>query len=461
MKALSTADLQSVGDAWLLRGSHRPLGPISIDSRTLQPGSTFVCIRGPRFDGHDFVQAAVRAGAKTVIVDRVGAEMAPRNVGATVIAVPDTVAVLGDLAREHRARYPGVVVGLTGSSGKTTTKDFIAAALAVAGPTHKTQGNLNNHLGVPLTVLGLRAEHRYAVIEMGMSAPGEISYLSHITKPHIGVFTTVGAAHLAGVGGLGEVAAAKGEMTESVDTDGAVIMPSHIDYPWVLTRSLHSELITVGYRRVDALRLTAMSEGARGAMGTVHVDGETHRLRLKIAGRYNLVNALLALAVARRVGIPMTEAVAAISAVPAPALRGEIRKLPGGRRVVMDCYNANPQSMRAAIKAFIKRAPQGILVLGDMLELGPAGPTAHGMLGVEIAAIPSQPTLIAVGPLAKDIAGAAHGAGMPASLIHHAADAVEASQIITGLSSDAPILLKGSRGMRLERVFTELSQGAS
>ncbi len=451
----------------LVSGEHRPLGPISIDSRTSAPEATFFCIRGPRFDGHRFAGMALDRGAKVIVADRRGVTALPEVVlegDAAVIVVSDTVRALGRLAAAARTQFAGTVVGLTGSSGKTTTKEMLAAVLGTAGPTLATEGNLNNHLGVPLTLLRLAdpdgPEHRFAVIEMGMNAPGEIGYLASLAAPRIGVITSVGAAHLAGLGSIEAIARAKGELFGALPRDGLALMPSRVPYPWRVTEGLRAALVCVGEREVDPIRLSAARPTADGIVGTVHVGDTPYRLALKLDGRHNLQNALLAIAVGRHLGVPVEAAIAALGAVEPPSLRGEVRRLGDGTPVVLDCYNANPQSMAVAIRTFADRAPDGLLVLGDMLELGPDEVEAHRALGEAVAKLPGDPTLVAVGPLSEAMIDGARDGGMdPARAVHavHADDAV--GRVAALRRPGQPILLKGSRGMRLERVFEGLGEG--
>lgn len=459
MMPLDTRTLCRAAGGRLLSGDHRVLGPPSLDSRTVEAGQTFFCIRGPRFDGHRFATQAADRGATVVVADRRGVSALPGALldgPVTVVVVPDTVRALGRLATAARVQFKGTVVGLTGSSGKTTTKELIAAVLRTAGPTLATRGNLNNHLGVPLSLLALEPDHRFAVIEMGMSAAGEISYLASLAGPRIGVITSVGAAHLAGLGSIRAIARAKGELFDNLPRDGLAIMPSRVAWPWRVTAGLRSPLWCVGERQADRVRLVDARPLDEGMAGTVEVDGRRHALRLRLDGRHNLHNALLAIAVGLALDVPVADAVAALAEVPPPAMRGELRRLPDGTAVVLDCYNANPQSMAAAIATFAERAPDGVLVLGDMLELGPGEIDAHRAIGEAVAALPGSPLLIGVGRLSVHTVEAARAAGLPAERALHRDDPDAVAAVIAGRPG-APILLKGSRGARLERVFAALS----
>ena len=440
-------------------GGHTGITGVSIDSRTLQPGDVFFAIRGPNFDGHRFALDAQLAGASCIVVDPRGAAMLPpllHDSGVCIIVVGDTVAGLGRFAAWHRANFRGVVVGITGSSGKTTTKEMVAAVLALVGPVLATDGNLNNHLGLPLTLLRIRAEHAFAVVEMGMNAAGEIAYLASIAKPSIAVLTSVGPAHLEGLGSVRAIARAKGELFESLGADALAVMPSDVPWAWELTRTLDAPLLLVGEGPTDEVRLSAVRELKAGAKGTVHVGDERYPLRLRLSGRHNLRNALLAIAVGLEVGVRPAEASRALGRVAPPTLRGEVRTLPDGARVVLDCYNANPQSTRAALTTFLHRLPAGLVVLGDMLELGNEAQRAHGDVGILVAQLGPDATLIGVGDFAAHLVYAARKAGHRNS--HHAADADAAAPLVAELGA-RDILLKGSRGVRLERIYELLAAG--
>ena len=458
----------------LVAGMHRPLGRVSIDSRTLASAATphtgseatFFCLRGPRFDGHDHVAAAVEAGATVVVVDGRSLGKIPGRLldgRVTVLCTDDTQLALGAAAAELRSRFEGRVIAVTGSSGKTTTKEMIGTILSRAGSTLVTAGNLNNHLGLPLTLLRLTAAHRFAVVELGMSARGEIAKLTRMARPEIGVITTVGPAHLQSLRTLDQVAAAKGELFVALPPDGLAIMPSDIERPWRLTRGSRAPLVVVGGRPADEVRLLSARETPAGARGTVETDHVRHPLRLRLNGRHNLTNALLALAVGRAVGVPMPDALAALESMSPPPMRGELHTLPDGSRLILDCYNANPQSMRAAVETFATVARTGgVLILGDMLELGETAIEAHETIGRLVAGLAgklSRLILIGVGAQSSVLVGAAREAGMGRTRTVAVPDADEAIAALRRLRRPGDwLLLKGSRGVRLERVWNDLSR---
>lgn len=459
----TTQDLARVGIGRRMSGEHRPLGPVSIDSRNVSKDGVFFAIVGPRFDGHDYLQAAADAGARVVVGRADSARLRallPRfeAQGVTAMGVTDPQHALSMLAALHRARFRGTVVGLTGSSGKTTTKELTAAVLRAAGPTLATTGNLNNHLGVPLTLLRLDATHQHAVIEMGMSGLGEIAWLARLARPGLGVITTIGPAHIEQLGSLDNIARAKGELFRALPEAGQAFLPSNCDRPWIVTRGLTTGLTVVGERGEDDLRALAIRETVAGLQATIVAGEERSTLKLNgFSGRYQIHNALLALAVGRRVGVELAAGCAALAEVAPPSMRGEVRRLADGTRVVLDCYNANPQSMAAASAAFLRTAPEGVLVLGDMLELGAGGAALHAEVGAGLAGQGTPALIVAVGPLALHLAQAAVAAGIPAERVHAVANAAAAARLlIEARPAGAPILLKASRGVRLEQVFTDL-----
>ena len=457
----STQDLCAAVNGTLVAGEHTTFRGVSIDTRTIDVDNAFFCIRGPRFDGHKFAADAVQSHARVIVVDQETLSDDPyelKKLSASIVGVENTVEALGDFAAAVRRGHDIFVIGLTGSSGKTTTKEFIRAILECAGPTLATLGNLNNHLGVPLTLLRLDHSHRYAVIEMGMNAPGEIDVLARIAAPDVGVVTTVGRAHLEGVGSIEGVARAKGELLDAIPEDGVAIFPSNVVHKDTLTRGLSAPTFTVGLDATDTIRVIDIETTATGSRAVLEIDGQTHELSIRLTGRYNVMNALLALGVARTVGVDVSTALDALARVEPPAMRSEVKQTPNGNTVVLDCYNANPQSMAAAVSHFASWAPNGVVVLGDMLELGDTAQEAHLELGRALREWSKDLYLVAVGPLGRFIADGAIQAGLSASQITHVPDTERAIPAVR-VHHDAgrTILLKASRGVRLERVWDALS----
>ena len=445
---------------------------VSTDSRTLAPGELFVALAGPReqpvrivLDGHRFLGAALRRGAWGVLVeeqalrrDEVADELAAWP-GRAVIAVPDSLRALGDLAAYHRRRMPARIVGITGSNGKTTTKEMTAAIAAERWRVLRTEGNLNNLVGLPLTLLGLEAGHEVAVVEMGMSHAGEISRLAEIAAPQVGVVTNVGPVHLEGVGSLAGVAAAKAEILEGIQPGGAAVLNADDPSTPALAARWSGKLVSFGLRAAADVRAEAVEPTPRGTAFTLLLaSGCSARVRMPWIGEHNVRNALAAAAAAECLGADCAQISAGLEKARPAAMRFEVGTIPPGVTVVNDAYNANPASMQAALAAFARLPAAGrrALVLGDMLELGAAAPAEHRDLGMAAAAAAPE-LLLAVGAFADEVAGGARGAGLPPSAIVTAPDADAAAALLADwLRPGDLVLLKGSRGVRLERVLDRL-----
>ncbi|MGC6416909.1 MAG: UDP-N-acetylmuramoyl-tripeptide--D-alanyl-D-alanine ligase [Bradymonadia bacterium] len=445
----------------LVTGDNQSFSSVSIDTRTLSEGAAFFCIRGPRFDGHDFLASAIVGGASVVVVAKDASHKLPDELPShlAVVTVDEPEQALQTSAQRWAESQDVFTIGLTGSSGKTSTKEMLAQILSVHAPVLATQGNLNNHLGVPLTLWSLTEEHRYAVVEMGMNAPGEISFLASLAQPNLGIVTTVGEAHTEGVGSLEGVARAKGELLRHLGAEHTAVFPSEVRYKSVLTDGVTARQLTVGPAPDDFVRILEHQDTEQGLVGTIEVDQEELTIELPVRGRHNLENAALATAVAVRLGLSKTLICEALKGVALPALRGELKELDTGSEVTLDCYNANPQSMRAAMSTFMGRHPQGLLVLGDMLELGDCAHQAHVALGRSFANDRHEHTLMAIGPLASSIVDGAREAGVGESSLLWFPNVAAALETIEQYTRRGQaLLLKGSRGMKLEQIWTHLSE---
>jgi UDP-N-acetylmuramoyl-tripeptide--D-alanyl-D-alanine ligase len=373
----------------------------------------------------------------------------------TLIAVPDTLVALQDMARAQRQRFAGTVVGITGSNGKTTVKEMTAAVLEQRYATFRSPGNLNNHIGLPLAWLSLPPEVEICVCEMGMNHLGEIRHLCTIAQPHIGVVTNVALAHVGYLGSLDEVQQAKGELIDALDEDGIAIVNADDPRTRALGQRAPARVISFGHSPdADVRGRVCVDEGFEGMRCELDIEGATWPCHVVLPGQHNLSNALAAAAVGVALDIPAPDIVAGLQAYRGMYGRMAIRRLHGDRVVIDDSYNANPDSMRAVLQ-FLRQVPEvgrRFAVLGDMLELGDAAPALHREIGA-LAHQCGVDELIVLGELAKMMAEGACQAGMASSHVHIVTSHGEAATVLARLiGSRDVVLVKGSRGMRMERV---------
>ena len=464
MPTWRVADLAHWAHGTLLRGDERQdVCGISTDSRTVQAGNLFVALRGERFDGHRFVPDAIHRGVAGVVVSNpfCFSEAAPdaNETGLAIICVADTEKALQDLAIAHRQRFQGSVVAVTGSNGKTTVKEMIASVLQTWFSIHKASGNLNNHIGVPLAVLGLDVLKRTMVLELGMNHLGEISRLCEIAQPDVGVITNIGLAHLGFLGSVEAIQQAKGELTASLDASGVAIVNADDPRALALGQQSAGRLITFGQTpHADVRGWVQENLGLAGTRCCVVLDGVTHEFRLQTPGTHQIMNALAAAAVGMAFEVPEKRIVWGLQHYRGVHGRLVMRRAPENVWLIDDTYNANPQSMRVALNflAGIPGTGRHIAVLGDMLELGEGGPTFHQEVG-SLVSQTNVHTLIALGPAAEHIARGAHQAGMQHDRIHHTTNQQEVLSLLTELMQPQDVvLLKGSRGMAMERLVEAL-----
>jgi len=434
-----------------LEGEDAAFAGVSIDSRTLEPGELFVALGGERFDGHGFLADARERGAAGALVSRPDGRPLPQ------VVVPDTQAALGALAAAWRARNPALVLGVGGSNGKTTTKELLAAILAGCGPTLATRGNLNNHIGVPLTLLRLEPAHRYAVVEMGANHPGEIAALARLARPAIALVTNAGDEHLEGFGDLEGVAHAEGEMFAALAADGTAVI--NADDPfcglWCTMAPRGARILRFGIdAAADVRALSIAGRIESGGFTTAFllaVDGEQARVRLPLAGRHNVSNALGAAAAAHAAGVSLPAIVAGLERMRPVSGRLQLKAGLHGSWLIDDSYNANPSSVRAGIDVFCALPGEHWLVLGEMAELGDETVASHAGVG-DYARRAGITRLFAMGAASRH---AVDAFGARASWYEDAArlgDAVAAS-----LEPGVTTLVKGSRVNRLERVVERLA----
>ena len=420
---------------------------VVIDSRIAAPGDLYVAIRGEAHDGHAFCGAAVAAGATAVLVDH------PVDVAVPAIVVGDTRLALGALAHAHRRRWTGALIAITGSAGKTTTKELTRAALALAGPTHAAEGSLNNETGVPLTLLGLRGFHAFGVLEMGMRGAGQIEYLTRIAEPDVAVIVNAGSAHIELLGSTDAIARAKAEIWLGLRDRGTIVRPFGDDRLAELARRHRpgARHVTFGEPGVD-VALAGYRPSDAGSELALDVFGARHAVALALVGRHTAIDACAALAAALAAGASVEHALRGLAHARPATMRGEVIEL-AGRKVIVDCYNANPASMAAALHTLAERARghAALAVVGDMLELGSHAPAAHR----EVGALAQELGLgvIALGAQATTVVSAAGSAAETA-----ASPAAAAARALARTAPGDWILLKASRGMRLERVLDAMKQ---
>ncbi|MCS5619497.1 MAG: UDP-N-acetylmuramoyl-tripeptide--D-alanyl-D-alanine ligase [Myxococcota bacterium] len=432
---------------------------LAIDTREVTPGCLFAAIVGPNHDAHKFLAQAKDAGASGLLMQTGSDVDLTAFADIAVIAVADTTKGIGDLATGHRGRFAGTVIALTGSCGKTTTKEMISAVLETAGPCLKTQGNLNNNFGVPLTLLSRRPEDVRAVVEMGMNHRGEIAVLANIGLPDIGLVTNVGTAHIEYLGSQEEIAAEKGDLFAALGADGTAV--ANWDDPHVRAQSDRAagRVTSFGVNPDADVRAenTRFEEDGAYHFTLLTPKGEA-QVRIKALGDTTVINALAAAAVGIACDLSVETIAAGLGNYAGIAGRMSRHTLAGGVSLIDDTYNANPQSMGAAISSLASLAAKGrgIAILGGMGELGANAPQAHRDAGKQVFEAGAA-LLVTVGDAAQGIAQGAAEAGMAAAQIHRCDTHEEAARAVQPtLASGDWILVKGSRAARMERVVEEL-----
>ena len=429
----------------------------STDSRNLQGGELFVALKGERFDAHDFIDQVLEQGASAVLVEHIN------NTEMPAVIVKDTRLAMGDLAKAWRNEFTLPVVAITGSNGKTTVKEMVAAILAQGVEVLVTKGNLNNDIGVPLTLFNLDVEHEYAVIEMGANHAGEIDYLSGLAQPQVAVITQCAPAHLEGFGSIQGVAEAKSEIFNGLSEDGVAIINADDDYAdYWRERSANNKQISFAIRKPADVYATEIQQrqDSIGKEFIMHYGDDRQRIRLNVAGEHNVMNALAAAACVLALGINLSQISKGLETM--QGVKGRLQQKSGlnDSLIIDDTYNANPTSLKAAMEVLVSLNKESFLVLGDMGELGDDAELIHYQAGQEAKELKIQ-NLYTVGELSKEAIKGFNENTNSASAKHFGNKAELVADLKQHLNKDSVVLVKGSRTMAMEEVVTGImSQGA-
>lgn len=414
------------------------------DNRQVQPGDVFLCIRGAKVDGHDFSDQALAAGAVACVAER--------TISGSHIRVPNLVDALARMASTVRSEFDGPVVGITGSAGKTTTKEFLAAALRPLGSVLKTQGNRNTEYTAPLLWMELDGSEAVVVVEMSMRGFGQIEHLARFSRPTVGIITNIGVAHVEHVGDRHGIARAKAELLQALPIDGLAVLPRDDDFFEFLVAQAPCPVATFGWDSSSDARATsweAISWSESILRGTL--DGEPFEARVPVAGRHLAPNILAALLAAKRLGVSVNEAAAQLPSATLPSMRMEVLQI-GKGTVILDAYNASPPAMIAALETLAELpARRRLAILGEMKELGPMTESMHAEVGRTLARL-NLDQVILLGDAMKWAFEAAKPA--PRTSIERAENLSEASRLVEGLEESDVLLIKGSRSLELERLVT-------
>lgn len=426
---------------------------VETDSRSIHPGTLFIPLVGERFDGHAYINVALEGGAAGCVTAREREDCLP---GKFYVKVENTERALGDLAAWYRDRFPIPFIGVTGSVGKTTVKDMLAAVLGVKYKVLKTEGNHNNNVGLPLTLLDLDSSHQIAVLEMGMDKFGEIDYLAGIVRPDVGVITNIGDAHIERLGSRENILKAKCELLPHIKADGVVILNG--DDPLLAGLKGKTSVPVVFCGQGEGCGYRAQVTGGDGISHIycrLTTPGMNREVKIPALGEHMIYPALIASAVGERFGLAPDQIEEGIRQFVPTRMRMNVLRRDSGITILDDTYNANPQSMRAAIRVLAdSQGSRKIAVLGDMLELGPFAPALHTGVGEYLGTV-GVGCLLAVGDLARHIAQGARDAGVPQVI--HCPTREDALKVLPQVvCPDCTVLLKASRGMRLEELTARL-----
>jgi UDP-N-acetylmuramoyl-tripeptide--D-alanyl-D-alanine ligase len=445
-------------EARLEAGGDLTFTAVTTDSRKVPTGSLFVALAGEKFDGHEYVEAARQAGAAAAMVSRlVESELAQ-------IVVSDTLTALGQIANATRIGFAGPVVGVTGSVGKTTTKEFLALVLRAQFDTLVTEGNFNNEIGLPMTILNCPPEKNALVLEMGMRGLGQIAYLAAIGEPTIGVITNIGVSHIELLGSQEKIAEAKSELIVDLPKTGLAVFPATDAFTDYLRSRTKAKVLTVALEKPADLTAMNLTQREGGWQGQVATPWGEMSLFVPSPGRFNVLNALLAVAVGGHLGIPLDKIAAALATFTPPKMRLEIVTAATGATILSDAYNAAPDSMVGALMTLydtpVGSGGKRIAVLGEMKELGEYAKDAHRSVGYAVGKVKPDMLVLVGGEMMQTLAGGAIAEGYDSNNIHYFDTASQAAEILALIVQKGDVLLvKGSRAMALEAVVNALTGG--
>jgi UDP-N-acetylmuramoyl-tripeptide--D-alanyl-D-alanine ligase len=450
MNPLTISEIAQFAGATLSSGDGTVvINKVSTDSRTIKPGELFVALHGENFEGHDFVEAGAKAGATGALVDLNWAGSVPNDF--VLLRATDTLQAYQMLAANYRRSLTLKVLAITGSNGKTSTKDFAASVLARKFRVTKTEGNFNNHVGLPRTILEATSGDQIAVWELGMNHPGEIAALAKIAAPDAAIITNIGVAHIEFMGSREAIAMEKGALAEAIEPEGTVILNADDPFTQGIAERTRARVVLAGTTG-GSVRAIEIRQSAEGSEFTIVEGAHRCRAQLPVAGSHMVQNALLAVAAGRAFGLSIEECAAGLAAAPLTKARLQIKEI-GGVQFLDDSYNANPDSMKAALRTLVELDADGkrIAVLGEMRELGSESERGHREVG-ETAATLEVNQLITIGDTAELIAEGARTAGLQKVL--SARSTAEAANLLGKIARPGDlVLIKGSRAARTEEVI--------
>ncbi|GIV19560.1 MAG: UDP-N-acetylmuramoyl-tripeptide--D-alanyl-D-alanine ligase [Armatimonadota bacterium] len=456
MESVALEDIAKAIGGVLTGERTRLVKGVSVDSRTLEAGQLFFAIPGERTDGHQYVRKSAEQGAVGAVVSR--PVDAPE--GFPLLYVADTVWALGCFARWYRGLFTIPVVGITGSAGKTTTKEMTAAALGVRHHVLKSPQNLNTEIGLPLAIAQLEKHHTVAVLELAMRGRGQIDWLAAIARPTVGVITNIGWAHLGLLGSRENIALAKSELLYRLPADGLAVLNADDEYFEFCRRQAPCRVLTFGYQRAAMVRAVKIQVDSEGKVRCiVRYRRESAPLQVPVPGLHHLSNALAALAVAVALGVPLAQAAEGLQQMQALDKRMQVCHTPKQVTVLDDTYNANPASVKAALHT-LERIANGcrrVVVLGDMLELGDEAPRLHREVGQEAARIGAQ-VVMAVGEMAEEVVRGAKAVGNPPICLTFSDSSAASENILRYLQPGDVVLVKGSRALQMELVVKAICE---